>query len=143
MTYSSPALEQRIEDIRETLMASSWDETNIEEYIEKYSAGWAEGVEKGAREERERCQAIIGSSAAARDPLFARFVATKTDLPVDAAVELLETAPLRGPRALTLAEKMAAAGTPMLGPDIIGEGGKAERLIAAHRAVRDHDGGAA
>lgn len=56
--------------------------------------GKRDGLAEGARAERERIQAILGSDEAAKNPQMAQFVALESDFDVDKAKSFLAKAPV-------------------------------------------------
>lgn len=70
--------------------------------------GRAAGLAEGAKAERERCAAILGSEAAKERGDLAGYFAFKTDMSVEAATGALDMAPKAAAGKPTLADRMAA-----------------------------------
>lgn len=68
-------------------------DTMAAEVAKARADGVAAGKAEGAKAERERCSAILGSEAAKGRESLAQYFAFKTEMPADAAVGALDAAP--------------------------------------------------
>ena len=83
------ATKHRLPAERRAALAREHGEAYAAEYEDGYNASVAEGVVKGAREERERCRAILESPEAQGRREAAVIMATETDMPADVARRML------------------------------------------------------
>lgn len=96
--------------------------------------GHAAGLKQGATAERQRIESIVGHADAVGREATAKHLAFKTELPAEAAVELLQSTPKVAASAGALAAAMGQQGATGVRPETDGPGsGETVVAINAHQ----------